>query len=65
VLLWEIEIHRSNQEQFFIFAEHNNNNKLVPRGLSGVNEIDKGVFLPPPPRKGKFLGEAEKTTTSK
>jgi hypothetical protein len=23
------------------------------------------VFLPPPPRKGKFLGEAGKTTTSK
>jgi hypothetical protein len=39
--------------------------KLVPRGLFGVNERDKGVFLPPPPRKGKFLGEAEKTTTSK
>lgn len=37
-----------------------NNNKLVPRGLSGVNERHKGVFLPPPPRKGKFLGEAEK-----
>jgi hypothetical protein len=30
-----------------------------------VNERDKEVFLPPPPRKGKFLGEAGKTTTSK